>query len=94
MLRLMQIMTGDLVEVLGFGERCSPKPRRNTSKSFFEASLRGNKAATCCCFVAALLPLLAIMLGQEATNRQHVASSERYIFNEDAVYDVWEAVSV
>ena len=82
------------MEVLGSGEPGSPDPRRNTSKSFFEAARRGNKAATCCCFVAALLPLLAIVLGQEATNRQHVASSEPYIFNEDADYDVWEAISI
>jgi hypothetical protein len=78
-----------LMEVLGSGERGSPNPRRNTSKDFFEGPPSGNKVATCCCFVAGLLPLLFMIFGQEATNRQHVATSETSIFNGDEDYDAW-----
>ena len=44
--RLIRIRTKVLMEVLGSLERCSPDPRRNTSKDFFEASLSGNKEET------------------------------------------------
>jgi hypothetical protein len=42
-----------VMEVLESGERCPPDSRRNTSKGFFESLTSGNKAATCCLFVAA-----------------------------------------
>ena len=35
--RLIRVQPKSLMEVLGSGERCSPDPRRNTSKGFFEA---------------------------------------------------------
>ena len=41
--RLIRIRTKVLMEVLGSLERCSPDPRRNTSKDFFEASPSGQK---------------------------------------------------
>ena len=87
--RLIRIETGALMEVLGSVEHSSPDPRRNTSKDFFEAPPSGNKETTCCCFVAGLLPLLFMILGQEARNWQHVATSETSIFIGDADYDAW-----
>ena len=42
---------------------------------------RGNEVATCCCFVAALLPLLLIRILSEATNWQQVATSKNSMFN-------------
>jgi len=60
--RLIRIDRMALMEVLGSVERCSPDPRRNTSKTFFEASRSGNKAATCCSSVATLFHLVATLL--------------------------------
>jgi hypothetical protein len=49
-----------VLDVLGTVEPSSPEPRRNTSKSFFEASRSGNKTGNmlplCCHFVAASVP--------------------------------------
>lgn len=43
-----------LMEVLRSGERGSPDPRRNTSKTFFEAWASGDKVDTCLRFVSTL----------------------------------------
>ena len=62
MRRLIRIQTRALMEVLGSGEQRETDPRRNTSKSFFEALRSRNKATTCCGFVVALHGLLATLL--------------------------------
>ena len=62
MRRLIRIRTMALMEVLGSGSRCSPDPRRNTSKTFFEAFGSHNKAATCCSFVVVLKRLADTLL--------------------------------
>ena len=46
MRRLILVGPRGLMEVLGSVARCSPNPRRNTSKVFFEALRSGNKAET------------------------------------------------
>lgn len=45
------------MEILGSVERSSPNPRRNTSKSFFEALRRGNKAEMCFRIISSSFPL-------------------------------------
>ena len=59
---LIQFGPGALLEVLGSVERSSPDPRRNTSKTFFEAFGSRNKATTCCSFVTALERLADTLL--------------------------------
>ena len=87
---LIHVGRSALLEVLGLAERCSPNPRRNTSKEFFETLWSGNKADTCfrfCfrlvsgCFqcVSALFPLVE-------TERKHVLNFEASIFNESVGY--------
>jgi hypothetical protein len=53
-----------LMEVLGSVEPSSPNPRRNTSKSFFEESVSGDKADSCFLFVATLSLPLSIFAGK------------------------------
>ncbi len=48
--------------------------------------MSGNKAATSCIFVAALLPLFSWWPAEAATERQHVATSESVILNAPARY--------
>jgi hypothetical protein len=54
-------------------------PRRNTSKSFFEAGGSGNKAATCCRFVSALVAaccqFVSSSIPKVETKWQHLAAS-------------------
>jgi len=47
MLIWMQIPPEALMEVLGSVERCSPDPRRNTSKKVFEVLRSGDEVDTC-----------------------------------------------
>jgi hypothetical protein len=68
--RLIRIRTGALMEVLGSVERCSPDPRRNTSKEFFEASPSGDKAETCILIVSTLSPLLVVFVWEVDTKRR------------------------
>ena len=68
--RLIRIRTKVLMEVLGSLERCSPDPRRNTSKDFFEASPSGDKAETCIRFVSSLSPLFAVFTQEVDTKRR------------------------
>ena len=55
MRRLTRIRTMALLEVLGSVERCSPDPRRNTSKEFFEAFWSGKKAEISFLFISTLI---------------------------------------
>ena len=77
--RLIRVRPKSLMEVLGSGERCSPDPRRNTSKGFFEADGSGNKAATCCRFVSALVAaccqFVSSSIAKVETKWQHLAAS-------------------
>jgi hypothetical protein len=75
------------MEVLGSVDRGSPNPRRNTSNETFELSGSGNKAATCCRFVAALLPLSVAAISQEATKQQQGCASKASISNQEAGCD-------
>jgi hypothetical protein len=68
--RLIRVRPKNLMEVLGSVERCSPDPRRNTSKDFFETSSSGDKAETCIRFVSALSPLFAVLIGEVDTKRR------------------------
>ena len=55
--RLIRAGTKAQMEVLGFVEPSSPKPRRNTSNGTVEALRSGNKAETRFRLVSALYPL-------------------------------------
>jgi hypothetical protein len=81
--RLIMIATRGVTEILGL---VPSNPRRNTSGSLLEVLRIGNKVATCCCFVAALLPLFRSITNQETTKRQHVATLQLPIFIGDADY--------
>jgi hypothetical protein len=70
-----------VMEILGSVEPSSPNPRRNTSKEFFDVLRSGDIVATCCKFVAELLPLSLIILNQAATNLQRVAALQVPILN-------------
>jgi len=79
-----------LMEVLGSVSLRSPDPRRNTSKSFFEALRSRNKAATCCGFVAALHRLLATLLqlccGSGSSSGNKAATSNDLTLDKSAGY--------
>lgn len=75
------------MEVLGSVEHGSSEPRRNTSKRLFESAQSGNKAATCCRFVATLLPLSVAAINPEATKQQQGCTSIASISNEEAGCD-------
>lgn len=81
MLRFIYVGTEALMEILGSVEPSSPNPRRNTSKDFFEALRSGDNVATCCRFVADLLPLSPVFLTQAATIVQRVANLQLPILN-------------
>jgi hypothetical protein len=72
--RFLYVGTEALMEILGPVEPSSPNPRRNTSKDFFDVLRSGDKVATCCKFVADLLPPSLIILNQAATIVQRVAA--------------------
>jgi hypothetical protein len=74
--RLIRIRTGALMEVLGSLERCSPDPRRNTSKDFFEASLSGNKEETRFHFISTSEGFCV----EVEIKRKHISTSEPIIF--------------
>jgi hypothetical protein len=50
----------------------------------FREKTSGNKEATCCCFVAALPPILWLLPAEEATIWQQVAALKSAILNEVA----------
>ena len=79
---LMQFGAKTLLEVLGSVERCSPDPRRNTSKEFFEAFRIGDKADTCYRFVSSPSPLFVGFMRQVETKPSHVFLHVRPIFNQ------------
>ena len=72
--RCICIAKRGVMEILGSVEPSSPNPRRNTSKEFFDVLRSGDKVATCCRFVADLLPLSTNILNQAATIVQRVAN--------------------
>ncbi len=86
--RLIRVAPRGVLEVLRSVDPRSPDLRRNTSPLRCESLRGGNRAATCCRLVAALLPLLPVEIDQVATNRQHVAAFNPVNFNKDAAYHV------
>ena len=76
--RLIRIRGKAQVEILGSVEQGSPNPRRNTSKSFFEASRSGDKTGD-------MSPLCRHFSSSPPNNRRqnwrHVANSESAIPN-------------
>jgi hypothetical protein len=80
------------MEILGSGAKVSPDPRRNTSKSFFEAVASGNKAATCCRFVSALVAacchFVSTIRTEEETKWQQDAASALINSTNGEGYDV------
>jgi hypothetical protein len=74
--RLIRIRTGALMEVLGSLERCSPDPRRNTSKDFFEASPSGNKEETRFHFISTSEGFCV----EVEIKRKYISTSEPIIF--------------
>jgi hypothetical protein len=87
---LMQFGAKTLLEVLGSVERSSPDPRRNTSKTFFEAFGSRNKATTCCSFVTALErladTLLQLCYSFRLSNRDEAATSNDLTLDQSASY--------
>jgi hypothetical protein len=81
--RVIRIRGKALMEILGSVEPSSPNPRRNTSKSFFEALQRGDKTGD-------MSPLCRLFSSSPANNRRqnrrHVANSESAIHNENNNY--------
>ena len=82
---LMQFGAKTLLEVLGSVERCSPDPRRNTSKEFFEKFRSGDEVETSLRLVSAPSPL-CLRSTEEVTKSRDKAdtlsSYERSIFSE------------
>ncbi len=52
-----------------------PNPRRNTSKEFFEAFWRGNKAEISFLFIFTLFPLLFVLDRVEERRRKDISAS-------------------
>jgi hypothetical protein len=81
--RLIRIRGKAQMEILGSVEPSSPNPRRNTSKSFFEASRSGDKTGD-------MSPLCCHFSSSPANNRRqnwrHVANSESAIPNNTKNY--------
>jgi hypothetical protein len=65
--RLIRVRGKAHMEVLGSFEPSSLNPRRNTSKSFFEALRSGDPVETCLRFVSSLSPLFSCFIGEVDT---------------------------
>ena len=67
-----------------------PNPRRNTSKTFFEAFGSRNKATTCCSFVTALErladTLLQLCYSFRLSSRDEAATSNDLTLDQSASY--------